>query len=640
MKIDEMKINSYGKLHEKEIKLDNGINIIFGENEQGKSTLLNFIVNMFYGTSRNKKGKDISDFEKYKPWNTEEFSGKIKYTLDNNQKYEVFREFNKKNPKIYNSSTEDVTKNYSIDKNLGSQFFLEQTNVDEQTFTSTFVSFQNEVEIDGQTQNILLQKIANTSSTGDDNISYKKAIEKLNKKQLEEIGTMRSQEKPINIVINELKKLNDENESLKKYENYKYEIEEKKYNIENEIRNLNSKYEVAKKITNINQEEQIEKEKLKYNEEKIDELEENIEKLLQKKEEIYRNKRIINENKNVKVNIIPYIFIIIIGIVIGIAGSIFKYYITLIPTIISMIIFAIGINKIKKTKLINITQKNEYEKMSNENNEIEKKIYEINGQIDLLEKSRANQINETEQIKNKILKDINIKKDNIRMYSSNIDITELNKLLNSNNIQYELEVIQNNINQKNMELHRLILDKENIMPKIEQLAQNEEKIIYNSEIYQDLKKKNDCINLAKQYIDIAYQKMKNSVTPKFTDNLSKNISSITNNRYNKIKINEDDGILVELGNGEYKNANRLSKGTIQQLYLAFRLSMIEDIAQENMPIILDEIFAYYDNKRMNDTLKNIYEKYGNTHQIILFSCTEREEMALKDLKINFNKVVL
>ena len=49
MKINKIKINSYGKLKEKEIKLKDEINIIYGKNESGKSTLLNFIVNSFYG---------------------------------------------------------------------------------------------------------------------------------------------------------------------------------------------------------------------------------------------------------------------------------------------------------------------------------------------------------------------------------------------------------------------------------------------------------------------------------------------------------------------------------------------------------------------------------------------------------------
>ena len=79
MKINKLKINSYGKLQNKEINLEDKINIIYGENESGKSTILKFILNSFYGASKNKKGKEVSDFEQYKPWNTDEFSGKLEY---------------------------------------------------------------------------------------------------------------------------------------------------------------------------------------------------------------------------------------------------------------------------------------------------------------------------------------------------------------------------------------------------------------------------------------------------------------------------------------------------------------------------------------------------------------------------------
>ncbi|MBO5348765.1 MAG: AAA family ATPase [Clostridia bacterium] len=643
MKIDELKINSYGKLKDKELKLENGINVVFGENEKGKSTLLNFIVNMFYGTSRNKKGKEMSDYDRYKPWDTEDFSGKMMYTLDNGEKYEVFREFSKKNPKIYDKNMEDISKNYSIDKNTGSQFFLEQTKVDEQTFISSVVSFQNEVEIDNQTQNILLQKIANTSSTGDDNISYKKAIDKLNKKQLDEIGTTRSQGKPINIVINEMQNLNNVNESLKKYENYKYEIEERKYRLQDEISKLNTKYEFIQKVNTINQEEKIEKEKLKYNENKIDELEQKIQQLLEKKEIVEEDKKEVKNYEKKSSKISPYLLVscvlLVAGIIIGVITK--NYILAAIPVAIAIIVFVLALLKNNKTKKLNLIEEQQYLKIINENKDIEKNIYEINAQIQLLEKSQKEQINDAEKIKNEIIKDINAKKENLKMqYCDKIEITEINKLLISNNLTFELNKIQNMLNEKNIELHRLNLDKQNILPKLEELAENEEKLAFYNEQFEELKKKNNAINLAKEIIENAYQKMKSNVTPKFTKNLSENIAYITNKKYNKVAISEDEGILIELPSGEYKNANRLSIGTIQQLYLSFRLSMIEDISEENMPIILDEIFAYYDDNRLKETLKNIKERYSNNHQIILFTCTNREEKALKELGYEYSKIEL
>lgn len=642
MKINELKINSYGKLKDKNLSLENGINIIYGENEKGKSTLLNFIVNMFYGTSRNKKGREMSDYDKYKPWDTEEFSGRMIYTLDNDEKYEVFREFSKKNPKIYDQNMEDISKDYSIDKNTGSQYFLEQTKVDEKTFVSSVVSFQNEVEIDSQTQNILLQKIANVSSTGDDNISYKKAIDKLNKKQLEEIGTTRSQGKPINIVMNEIEHIESVNESLRKYENYKYEIEEEKHNLQDEIFDLNKKYELLQKINIINQEEKIEKEKLNYNEKKIDELEEKIQELLNKKIAIEKEKKNVENYEKKSIKILPYCLSTIVCLLLATIVALYiNYTLATIPVLFAFGIFIVAVLKNNKIKKINNIEEQEYLRKISGNKELEKNIYEINAQIELLEKSEKEQISDAEKIKNEIIKDINLKKENLKtQYYDRIEVSEVNRLLALDNLSFEIDNIQNKLNEKNIELHRLNLDKENILPKLEELAENEEKLVSSKERFEELKKKNNAINLAKEIIEQSYQKMKNNVTPKFTRNLSENISHITNNKYNKVIINEEEGILIELPNGEYKSANRLSIGTIQQLYLAFRLSMIEDISEENMPIIFDEIFAYYDDNRLKDTLKNIEERYGSTHQIILFTCTNREEKALKELGYKYNKIEL
>ena len=121
MRIDKIKINGFGKLKEKEIELKDGINILYGENEAGKSTVLKFIQAFFYGIAKTKNGKNISDFEKYKPWDDSEFSGKICYTLDNGEKYEVFRNFRRKNPVIYHAQ-EDISKNFEMDKTKGISF--------------------------------------------------------------------------------------------------------------------------------------------------------------------------------------------------------------------------------------------------------------------------------------------------------------------------------------------------------------------------------------------------------------------------------------------------------------------------------------------------------------------------------------
>ena len=648
MKINKLKINSYGKLKNKEIELKDNINIIYGKNEAGKSTLLKFIINSFYGISKNKKGKDYSDFDKYLPWSEEEFSGKIEYELDNKEKYEVYRDFKKKNPKIFNEKKEDISKQFNIDKSKGNEFFYDQTKIDEELFLSTIVANQQEVKLEKSETNILIQKIANLVGTGDDNVSYKRAIDRINRRQLEEIGSQKSREKPINIIERKIENLEEEKNELEKYKNLKYEIEENKNNLLEEISNLEIENELEKEIKKINENEKIENEKIKIkeniknkNEEKINNNKIEINKIEnENKKIIEKNKNKLNElkikNKKIKNKlIIIFILILIINILqfILIKNNIIKYIFLL--TVPMDLIFSIIYLK-NKNKKIKIEEKN--------NKKIEEKInLEKNDYLNennLLEKNNNELNEEINKLKNNYNLKINLEKEKIKNnYFNKIENNKLNNLINSENINYELEKIQNEINNKKIKLHELEIDKENIEPKLDNLSKIEEELVYNNEQKVNLKKLEKSMILAKVILSQAYEKMKNTVTPKFTDNLSKNISKITDGKYKHVNLYDENGLVVELENGNYIEANRLSIGTIDQLYLSLRLSMVEDLSEEKMPIILDEAFAYFDTERLKNMIKYLSEEYKN-RQIILLTCTEREKEIFDELNINYNLVNL
>ena len=67
--------------------------------------------------------------------------------------------------------------------------------------------------------------------------------------------------------------------------------------------------------------------------------------------------------------------------------------------------------------------------------------------------------------------------------------------------------------------------------------------------------------------------------------------------------------------------------------------MIEELSTEKMPIILDEVFAYYDDERLKNVLLFLNEKCKE-HQVLIFSCTNREKELLEKLNINFNSISL
>lgn len=623
MKINKLKINGFGEIENKEINLENKINIIYGKNESGKSTIFNFIVSMLYGCSKLKKGKNISNFEKYKPWNTEEFSGKIKYELDNNKKYEIIRKFKSKNPIIYNENSEDISKQFNNDKTKGINYFYEQTGIDEDLFISTTAVAQEEIKLEKNNENLIIQKITNIASTGEDNTSYKNAINKLNKKQLNEIGTARSNDRPINKIekeLNELKiKKNNLNNIITNKENF--EIENNK--IKTEINNSENKIEIIKNIKEIIERNKIENEKINLISENILNYEKEINNLKNEKENV--NKKTIKETNNKNNKLIIEIISLILSIIIFISGFVFKNNIIKIITLIPTVVFI-------ATLCINIKNKKEIKRIKENNKTIKKEEININNKIEIIEKNIKDEKLKKELLENKIKNIINVEKEKIKnKYNSEKYIEELFLNNNIENI-YEKEI--KILNENKLQLHKLEIEKNNIEEKLNNLILIDEKINYLDEQYKELMQKNESIEYAKNILEKAYIEMKQNITPKFIKNLSKIIKEISDNKYEEIKFNNEDGLIVEKENGEYVSVDKLSVGTIDQLYLAFRLSIIKEISEEKIPIILDEAFAYYDEKRLENILKYLSEKINN--QIIIFTCTQREKNILNKLNIKYN----
>ncbi len=565
MRIEKIKINSYGILKEKEIELKNNLNIIYGKNESGKSTLLNYIKNIFYGISKNKNGKEISDYEKYKPWVGEEFSGKIKYRLDDGTSYEIYRDFTKKNAKLFNDDLEEISSQYKVDKKDGNQFFSSQTNVDENMYVSTIMTQQQEVVLDNSTQNVLVQKIANLAGTGEDNVSFKKAMDKLNKRLVEEVGTSRTQDRPLNLIQKRMKEIQTVLKTELCYTENKHNLESNKNEILEELEKEQNRNNELKKLNMLTQKSQIEEEKSELKRQLQNEKEEKM-------------------KKNYFVFGIIFVLLIIINILNFnfISNKIINY---ILLSLIPIELILLGINYIKNKKL-----KKELQKQ-----------------------------------KNKIQKQK--------------EISDKNLVLKIEEIQKQIEDSEQQIINYRLQLNSLEYEDKNISEKLEEIISLKEEYENLKEQLQIVEEKNKCIQATKELLEKAYEQMKKSVTPKFTQNLSDLIQKITDEKYQKVSIHEGNGVIVELENGEYIPANLLSVGTIDQLYLSLRLAMLDEISKEKMPIILDEAFAYFDDERLKNSLLFLMEQ-AKEHQIMLFTCTKREKQILDELNLDYYWVEL
>ena len=699
MKIKNIKVNAYGNIENKDINLEEGINIIHGANESGKSTLLNYIISIFYGISRNKDGKALSDYEKYKPWNSNEFSGRISYKLENGEKYEIFRDFNKKNPKIYNDKLEDISDRFETDKKDGSKFFIEQTGIDKQMYLSTVVSTQEEVRLDEKNQNMLIQKIANLAGTGEDNVSYKKALIKLQEKIRDEIGTNKTSQKPINIIEKEIVEINNKIVETEKYRNRKYEIDAEKEQILSELKELEQQKQILQELQNSMKSEEETKNRLEIREKnrkdniaKINELtnqkntinaeservqsaknhlqdiikghKENIEKLNSEIEKIANEKEETQEKEKPSISFIVITVVLAIALICSII--LIKNYIVSgilgVALIANIVFYVIKKNKqkVNKAKLrekinqekqykreklenqkqqiianVNTTEK-ELEKQEEEEKQVNSELSMLKGQIILLEKNNEKITEEIEQDNKAIKEESNKNKQQIiEKYKDK----NINDLLYINDYQNYISKIEETINNNRIRIKGLEIEYNTIVPQLDEMVVLEEKREADKEKLAELREKESIINIAIENLMDAYEEMKTTITPKFTKNLSESIQKISSNKYNKVTINDENGMIIENNRGEYVEAIKLSTGTIDQLYLALRLSMIDELSKENLPIILDESFAYSDNNRLKNMLQYLTSDLNN-HQTIIFTCTDREQKMLEEMNIPYNVVEL
>lgn len=597
MQIKKIKINQYGNIEDKELNLSK-FNVVYGKNEAGKSTILNFIMSTFYGISKNKNGKSESDFDRFSPWNNKEFSGNMEYSLDDESEYSVFRNFDKKNPQILDKMGIDVSKNFSVDKKNGIQFLYDQIGVDRETLESTVISEQKQVELDAGVQNQLLQKIANLAESGSEEISFKQANLKLDKMLLTEVGTEKSQERPINIAREKINELTEKIASIKVLESEKTQIDSRKNNVISRIREEEENKIVYEKVKNILERNNKEQEKIDI---KKNLIKENETKIKTKQENI--------DNLKKQNNYLPIIVAMIIVLILGIAVTVaFKSSLLMIGTfVIEMILSGLIVSKKKKNSDAYLKEQIRVLIDSNE---------ELNTQVENMSKD----LNEA---------NIRDREELIREYGNNI--SEL-----FNNGIYE--IIENNVEELNIlkvEAHKIEIDGKNIESQFENLPRYEEELEIENNTLEMLKKKTELFKKTKEILEKSYQDMKNSVTPKFNQEFSKNIEMFSNGKYKEISIN--DGLFITLGNGEKKPIDKLSTGTIEQIYLALRLSVINEISNEKLPIILDEAFAYYDNDRMEETLKYLYSL---DNQVIILSCSDREKTILNKNGVEYNYVEL
>lgn len=129
-------------------------------------------------------------------------------------------------------------------------------------------------------------------------------------------------------------------------------------------------------------------------------------------------------------------------------------------------------------------------------------------------------------------------------------------------------------------------------------------------------------------------KMQTGMSRKLNERVSEILSEVTNGKYMLARADENLHISL-VSEGRNIGMEQVSRGTLEQIYFALRMAAAEVLYDEELPVILDDTFAYYDDMRLEATLRWLER---NRQQVLIFTCQKREEDVLKKNGMRFSKV--
>lgn len=152
-----------------------------------------------------------------------------------------------------------------------------------------------------------------------------------------------------------------------------------------------------------------------------------------------------------------------------------------------------------------------------------------------------------------------------------------------------------------------------------------------SEEEKHLERKRAALTLAKTRLGEVSASVRKEIGGQMNGKVSEILSCLTEGKYTRFYLDEKNAMSVFSENRKIP-AQRLSRGTAEQIYFAVRMAAAGLLYEDEYPVILDDTFAFYDEKRMEAALCWLA---GHKKQVLLFSCHKREKEALERLHITY-----
>lgn len=615
MRILNLHINGFGKLQNRDFTFDPGLNVVYGHNEAGKSTLHTFIRGMLFGIEKQRGRASKNDlYSKYEPWAG---SGTYEGWMRLESQGEIFRierRFLKKNQEL---RIINETKGRQEDPS-GPLLDRIRCGLTETAYNNTISIGQLKCATDGGMVAELRNYIANLNTSGSIALNITKASAYLKSQRREfEAQLVPQAALSYTSVLGEIRRLEQEISSPE-YENQLSACRSKKTGLKQQL-----------------EEKQKEKENLIQKAAKGRQLlagsqfsdRASIISCLDRTKKLYEDyesTRVLCQKSPFKIRAL--FFTLLAVLLLGGAGFLSAFpgyvqgFILTLPVILGglgaagLIFLALALMEAAKgsrrrrdlasqsAALQEIFKQHlgEADLSSEAMDAFEKRMGELTRLCDAVSQSEQMLVSLSDEIAS--------------IQSEEDSCSE--EIEKQQRIQWELE----------KKLEHLASCKTQAEALKRTLAENER-----------IQEEIDAIDLAQDTMTTLSTSIRDSFGLYLNKTASQLIEGITGGVYRSMSIDQNLNVFMNTPS-RLVPIEQVSSGTMDQIYLAVRLAAAKLVqsGSDTMPLIFDDSFTLYDDERLKTALKWLTSAYEN--QIIIFTCHQREAQLLTANQIPYRLV--
>ena len=622
MIIREANIGKFGKLENQKYQFAPQINVIYGANESGKSTLMQFLKAMLFGREKTRVRKTLDTYNRYEPWDTPAYfygsmmfeTGQQQFLLERNFYYK------EKRARLVNiRDGEELSVEYGdLDMLLG--------NVSASAYENTCCIGQEQL-LPGRELGVLLEdERSNLAQTGSGDFQLSKALQELEQKRKNAEKTRKELEQQRLSHIHQLEvnqqvlerdiaglKAQQEKQSMQQGT-----VQEQVRALQQQMESVQTAYQTVcrreqelQSTVALEQSEWEQAEREQWKREQFRREQEKTDALQQK------------SGKNAGFS--PLLLIGVAGLILApVLRSAMDGFQKIAPAlnIICIILILVGLvsayRKSREKKTADSGQKHRQSVNDSVQNHREQDS-RANARANLQSVEREGRKAALDQQLQRVCQQKSVLEEQLQQLKDQKKALQLQVARQEGSG----DQLQSQIQEKEVELENLT----------EQVAELQQETLEEQHARED----RDALELAAETMSRLAARMSKTLEHTLDKEMSGILAQITGNVHEQLQVTDGQGIVLA-EQLQKRTPEAYSQGTMQQAYFSYRMAAGHMLMKEEpLPFLLDETFANYDEERLRQTLRWLAEQ---ENQIFLFTCRETEMRLLTEEDIPFASIRL